>query len=133
MGCVRNPAVAQLRLHPYTHTPNPVVAPTPLTPNPVVAPTHLTPNPVVTPTHLTPNPVVTPTHLTPNPVVTPTHLTPNPVVAPTPLTSPAPARLQLLVWDMRSPGSPLRTLVPDGSPVTHLKMSPVGDCLAVVR
>lgn len=38
----------------------------------------------------------------------------------------------LMVWDIRNPGEPLKfATMPDGSPISHLAVSPVGDAAAV--
>jgi len=42
------------------------------------------------------------------------------------------ADTKVLLWDLRSPSTPMQTVIPDGTPVHHMKMSPAGDCLAVV-
>ncbi|KAF5828477.1 WD40-repeat-containing domain protein [Dunaliella salina] len=38
---------------------------------------------------------------------------------------------KVLLWDMRRPAAPFRTVIPDGSPALQLDVSPAADCMAV--
>ena len=38
---------------------------------------------------------------------------------------------QVVIWDLRRSGMPIKTVSPDGSAVVDIRTSPVGDCLAV--
>ena len=38
----------------------------------------------------------------------------------------------MALWDLRSPSTPLQSIIPDNSPVLNMKADPDATCLAVV-